>query len=126
MYPTPRFLQFASLLIIFLLLAPALAAQQPESEKKAEVSLAVEPSRITLNAGQTQKFSAHFESAPTGTVVRWVIADEKKAGSSITQDGVFTAGTVGIYHVVAVAMNGEGTVLTSSVAKVTVFGRSEF
>jgi len=120
MRPTPRFLD--SLLIILLSLAPAIAAQP----RQKDVTWAVEPARVTVNVGQTQKFSARFEGVPTGTVVRWVIADQKKAGSRVTQDGVFTAGTVGVYHIVAVAMNGEGAALTTSVAKVTVLGSTEF
>jgi Bacterial Ig-like domain (group 2) len=126
MHSTPRCLRLASLLIFLVSMATALAAQAAPGQKSAEMSLTVQPARVTLNAGQTQKFSAPIEGAPNGTVVRWVIADQKKGGSSITQDGVFTAGMVGVYHVVAVAINSEGMVLMSSVAKVTVLGKSEF
>lgn len=106
------------LLVVLLLLCFAttlLAAQQSE---KQEVSLTIEPAHITLNAGQTQKFSARLVGAPTSTVVTWAVPDREKDGS-VSQDGLFTAKVVGIYQVVAVATNNH-TVLKTAVAKVTV------
>jgi hypothetical protein len=116
-------LRAASLLVFPLLLATTLSAQP--SQKPGTVSLTVEPARITVNAGQPQKFSAHIEGAPVGTVVRWTVFDREREVSSISEDGVFTARIVGVYHVVALAMS-EGTVLKTSVVKVTVLGKSEF
>jgi hypothetical protein len=52
--------------------ATILAAQQGE---KQEVSLVVQPAHITLNAGQTQQFSAHIEGAPAATVIAWAVPD---------------------------------------------------
>src|ERR1700730_17184887 len=43
--------------------------------KTGAVSLTVKPNRITLNAGQTQRFAAHIEGAPTGTVIFWAVPD---------------------------------------------------
>lgn len=112
------------LLWIFpLLVATIFIAQQAPSEKQNNVSLTVYPPRIALNPGQTQKFSAHIEGAPTGTVIRWTITDGNRAGSRISQDGVFTAGKLGVYRVVAFATIGKGTVLKTAVAKVTVLRR---
>jgi hypothetical protein len=79
-----------------------------------------------MNAGQAQRFSAHVEGEPTGTVIRWVVPDRDRDVSSITQDGVFTARIVGVYRVIAVAIVGQNTVLKTAVAKVTVLGKSEF
>jgi hypothetical protein len=90
------------------------------------VSLTVDPARITLIAGQTQRFSAHIEGAATGTVIRWAVPDEQRDVSSISQDGVFTARIVGVYRVIALATIGQSTVLKTAVAKVTVLGQLEF
>jgi hypothetical protein len=90
------------------------------------VRLTVEPARISMNAGQTQRFSAHVEGEPSGTVIKWVIPDKDRDVSNISQDGVFTARIVGVYRVIAVAIVGQGTVLKTSVAKVTVLGKAEF
>jgi hypothetical protein len=119
---THRFARIAALLILPLLIATSLAAQ-PQSK---QVSLIVEPTRVTLAAGQTERFFAHLEGAPAGTVVRWAISDRKRDGNSITQDGVFTAGTLGVYHVVAIATNRESAVLKAVRVNVTVLGNSEF
>jgi hypothetical protein len=116
--------RIAFLLIVPLLLATTLTAQQ--IDKQVDVSLTVEPARMTLNAGQTQRFSAHIEGAPTGTVIRWAVPDEQRDVSSISQDGVFTARIVGVYRVIAFATIGQSTVLKTAVAKVTVLGQLEF
>jgi hypothetical protein len=124
MTTAPCYPRIAFLLIVPLLLATTLAAQQ--DEKQGALSLTVDPARITLNAGQTQRFLAHIEGAPAGTVIRWAITDRKTDGSSISQDGVFTARRLGLYHVVAFATIDESTVLKTAVAKVTVLGQLEF
>jgi hypothetical protein len=124
MTPSSCYLRIAFLLVVPLSLAATLAAQQ--SEKQGAVSLTLEPARITINAGQTQKILAHVKGAPTATVIRWAVPDRERDVSSISQDGVFTARIVGVYHVMAIAIVGESTVLKTGVAKVTVLGRSEF
>jgi hypothetical protein len=123
---TRRFQQIVSLLILPLLLATSLAARVPQTEGRAEMSLTISPARATLIAGQPQKFSAHIEGASAGTVARWAITDGRRDGSSISQDGVFTAGLLGVYRVVAFAVDRDGTVSRVSIAKVTVLGESEF
>jgi hypothetical protein len=96
--------------------ATILAAQQRE---KQEVSLAIQPAHITLNAGQTQQFSAHIEGAPAATVIAWAVPDSERDVSTVSQDGLFTARIVGIYRVLAIATI-NGTVLKTAAAKVTV------
>jgi hypothetical protein len=123
MSTTPCFLRITTLIILSLLIATSLAAQ-PQSEQRSGVSVIVEPARATLVSGQTQKFSAHIEGAP-GAVVQWAITEGRSDGSSIGQDGIFTAGTLGVYHVLAFAVKGDGTVLKAVRVKVTVLGRSE-
>jgi hypothetical protein len=106
-------------LVVFLLLcfaAPILAAQQGE---KQEVSLTIEPAHITLNAGETQKFSARLVGAPASTVVAWAVPYSERDVSTVSQDGLFRAKVVGIYRVFAVATS-NNIVLKTAVAKVTV------
>jgi len=102
------------LLIAPLLLATSLAAQQRD-DKQAAISLTVEPANITLNTGQTQRFSAELKCAPPTTVINWAV---RERGEEIGQDGVFTARLVGIYHVIALATR-DGIVLRAADAKVT-------
>ena len=123
MTTTPCYPRTAFILIVSLF-AATLTAQQ--ADKQAALSLTIDPVRITLPPGQTQRFSAHIEGAPTGTVIRWAVPDTERDVSSISQDGVFTARILGVYHVMAVATFGESTVLKVRVAKVTVLGRIEF
>ena|SRR6266853_5937762 len=101
-------------LIASLLLAIPLAAQQ--DDKQGAMSLTVEPAQITLNTGQTQRFSADVKDAPAGTEINWAV---RESGGNISQDGVFTATIVGIYHVVALATRRD-IVLKQAFAKVTV------
>lgn len=105
-------------LIVPVLLGTTARAAQP-NEKQGTVSLSIDPARITLNAGQTQKFSAHIKGAPPATVIMWAVPDRERDVSSVSQDGLFTARIVGIYHVYAIA-NIHGTGLKHAVAKVTV------
>lgn len=91
----------------------ALPAQQ---DKQESVSLAIRPEQVTLNVGQTQRFSAEVKGAPAATVIEWAV---KESGGNITQEGVFTARSFGIYHVFAFATSGHIT-LRHAVAKVTV------
>jgi hypothetical protein len=114
----------ALLLIVPLWLATTLTAQQ--IDRQAGVSLAVVPARVTLNAGQTQKFSVHIEGAPAGAAIVWAVPDRERDVSSISQDGVFAARIVGVYHVMAIATTGQGNVLKTAVAKVSVLGQLEF
>ena len=83
------------------------------------MSLAIQPAYITLNAGQSQKFSTHIEGAPAATVITWAIPDNERDVSTVSQDGLFTARIVGIYRVLAIATI-NGTVLKTAAAKVTV------
>jgi len=112
------------LLIVSLWVATTLNAQQ--IDRQAGVSLTVDPARVTLRAGETQRFSAHLEGAPAGAVVVWAVPDTERDVSSISQDGVFTARIVGVYHVFALATAGKSSVLRTAVVKVTVLGSSEF
>jgi hypothetical protein len=111
----PRHPRMAFLLLIALLLTTSLAAQQRD-DKQAAISLTVEPAHITLNTGQTQRFSAELRGAPPTTVINWAV---RERGGDIGQDGVFTARLVGIYHVIALATT-DGIVLRAADAKVTV------
>jgi Bacterial Ig-like domain (group 2) len=80
------------------------------------MSLTVEPAQMTLKTGQTQRFSAEVKGAPAGTEINWAV---RESGGNISQDGVFTASVVGIYHVVALATR-RNTVLMQASAKITV------
>jgi len=115
--------RIAFVLMVPLWFATNLNAQR--IDRQAGVSLTVEPARITLNAGESQKFSAHLEGAPAGAVIIWAVPDGERDVSSVTQDGVFIARIVGVYHVLALATI-ESRVLKTSVVKVTVLGKSEF
>lgn len=106
---------FLHLTVLFCFATTVLAAQAA----KPKLSLAIEPARITLNAGQTQRFSAHIEGAPAATVITWAVPDGERDVSRVSQDGVFTARIVGIYRVFAIATV-NGTVLKTAVARVTV------
>jgi hypothetical protein len=101
-------------LIAPLLLAIPLAAQQDDTQ--GAMSLTVKPAQITLNTGQTQRFSAEVKGAPPATAINWAV---RERGGNISQDGVFTARIVGIYHVIALATR-DGIVLRRAVARVTV------
>ena len=103
------------LIVPMLLAATTLPAQQ--NEKRGGVSLTINPAPITLNAGQTQTFSAELTGAPAATVIAWAVRENR--GANISQDGVFTPKAVGVYHVIAFAVV-DGTVLTHAVARVAV------
>ena len=105
---------------LIVLLATTLSAQQSE---KPALSLAIDPPRITLKAGETQRFTAHVKGAPQATRILWAVPDGERDVSSVSEDGVFTARIVGTYHVVAIATI-DGTAL-KAVAKVTVLGQLE-
>jgi hypothetical protein len=124
MSATPCYPRITFLLIVPLWFATTLNAQQ--IDRRVGVSLTVDPARVNLSAGQTQKFSAHIEGAPAGAVIVWAVPDRERDVSSISQDGVFTARIVGVYHVFAFATTGESSVLKTAVVKVTVLGRLEF
>ena len=99
---------------LILIFATTLTAQQDA------ISVTVEPTHVTLNSGQTQKFSADVQGAQPGTEVIWVVM--QKHGGSISQDGIFTAKTVGIYCVVALVIT-NGSVSRSRCVRVTVLGQ---
>jgi len=120
----PYFARIALVLIVPLWFATILRSQP--NEKQRAVSLTVEPARITLNAGETQKFFAHLEGAPAGAVIVWAVPDGERDVSGISQDGAFAARIVGVYHVFALATTGGSSVLKTTVVKVTVLGRPEF
>jgi hypothetical protein len=103
------------LILFVLLVTTTLPAQQ--NDKQEDVSLTVYPDHLTLNVGQTQRFSAEIKGASDPAVIRWAV--EEKSGGNISQHGVFTARIFGIYHVIAFATRGD-TTLQLAVAKVTV------
>jgi hypothetical protein len=105
---------------LIVLLATTLSAQQNE---KQALSLAIDPPRITLKAGETQRFTAHIKGAPTESRILWAVLDSERDVSSISQDGVFTARIVRIYRVLAIATI-DGTEV-KAVAKATVLGQVE-
>ena len=115
MRTSPRRPRIAYLYLIApLLMAIPFAAQQ--DDKQGAMSLTVKPAQITLNTGQTQRFSAEVKGGPAGTEINWAV---RERGGNISQDGVFTARLVGIYHVSALATR-DGIVLRAADAKVTV------
>ena len=101
-------------LIVVLLLAIPVAATQSGSQRA--LSLAIDPPRLTLNVGQEQKFSIEVTGAPAATKIQWLVREH---GASVTQNGVFTARSVGIYHVVALAII-DGHIVKSATTKVIV------
>ena len=80
------------------------------------ISIAVFPAESTLYVRQMQTFTAVIMGTNDATI-RWTVLEP--GGGTITEDGVYTASeSIGIYHVVAVAMsNGERA---QTVVKVTV------
>lgn len=105
-------------LIVLLWLTIPLATQQ--DDKQGAVSLTVEPAYVTLNTGETQRFTADLKGAPAAKEVVWAVRELR--GAEISQDGVFTARIVGIYHVIALAVN-SGMTLRSAGAKVSVLAQ---
>jgi uncharacterized protein YjdB len=102
-------------LMVVLLLAIPVAATQSDNQRTT--SLAIDPPRLTLNVGQEQKFSVEVTGTPTATKIQWLVREHD--GASVTQNGVFTARTVGVYHVVALAIT-DGHIVKSATTKVTV------
>jgi hypothetical protein len=115
----PRYQRIAFLLSIAPLLLAIPLAGQRRDDKQAAISLTVGPTNITLNTGQTQRFSAELKGAPPATAITWVV---RERGGDIGQDGVFTARLVGIYHVTALATK-DGIVQRAADARVTVVAR---
>jgi len=109
--------------LLVLLAAAVLGAQ--DRDRSDQVSLTIYPARVALNPGQTQSFSARVDGAPAGTAVRWTIT-QSTTGASVSQDGVFTTRTLGVYHVVAFVPFGRGPVAKSAVAIVTVLRPLDF
>jgi hypothetical protein len=101
-------------LMVVLLLAIPVAATQSDGQRT--MSLAIDPPRLTLNVGQEQKFSVEVTGDPTAAKIQWLVREH---GASVTQNGVFTARIVGIYHVVALAIV-DGNIIKSAATKVTV------
>ena len=116
---TPR---VASLLLLFVLLLAATALSAQQNERLGVVSLTIGPANLTLNAGQTQRFSARLTGAPAATTIVWAVKEQ--SGANISQDGIFKGRAMGIYHVIAFATI-DGTTLTHAVAKVTVVTHSD-
>jgi hypothetical protein len=102
-------------LMVVLLLAIPVAATQSDGQRT--MSLAIDPPRLTLNVGQEQKFSVEVTGAPAATKIQWLVREHD--GASVTQNGVFTARIVGIYHVVALAIT-DGHIVKWATTKVTV------
>jgi hypothetical protein len=100
-------------LIVPLLLAIPVAAQ---IDSRGTLSVAVDPPHLTLSVGQEQRFSAQVKGAPASAAIVWSVREH---GASVSQDGIFSAKAVGIYHVIALVV-GDGAILRSAVAKVTV------
>jgi hypothetical protein len=82
------------------------------------MSIAVFPPELTLHVGQLQTLTAVITGA-NDAEVRWAVLEP--GGGSITDHGVYTAPeSIGIYHIVAVAMsNGERAQTTVKVTVVT-------
>jgi chitinase len=80
------------------------------------ISIAIFPAEATLHVEQVQTFTAVIMGTNDGAI-KWAVLEP--SGGTITDDGVYTAPeSIGIYHVVAVAMsNGERA---QTVVKVTV------
>jgi len=110
MFPRRRF----SLIVPLLLCVAGTALAQ-----SANAKLTIQPDRITLNAGQSQRFSAHLEGAPAATVITWGVPDNERDVSSVSKDGIFSARIVGIYRVVAIATVND-TVLKTAFARLIV------
>jgi len=124
MTTAPSYRSITFLLIVPLWFVTTVTAQQIDI--RAGVLLTVDPARVTLKAGEAQKFSAHLEGAPAGAVIVWAVPDKDRDVSSISQAGVFTARVAGIYHVFVLATTGKSSVLRTVVANVTVLGSAEF
>ena len=105
MTTAPSYRRITFLLIVPLWFVTTVTAQQIDI--RAGVSLTVDPARVTLKAGEAQKFSAHLEGAPAGAVIVWAVPDKDRDVSRISQAGVFTARVAGIYHVFALATTAE-------------------
>ena len=80
------------------------------------ISIAVFPSESTLYIGQMQTFTAVIMGT-NEAAIEWAVLEPD--GGTVSQDGIYTAPeSIGIYHVVAVAMsNGQRS---QTVVKVTV------
>ena len=109
--------------LLVLLAAAVLGAQ--DRDRSDQVSLTIYPARVALNPGQTQSFSARVEGSPAPNLVHWTITGSP-SGGSITQDGIFTARTLGVYHVVAFVLVGHGPMARTAVAAVTVMRALDF
>ncbi len=117
-----------TVVFLFFLLAAAVLCAQDQNQNKdqpSQVSLTIYPAHIALSPGQTQSFSARMDGASPGALVHWTLTGST-AGASITQDGVFTARTLGVYHVVAFVPVGHGPVAKTAVATVTVIRPLDF
>jgi hypothetical protein len=105
-------------LIVPLLFAISLASQQDANT--GAVSVSVDPAHVTLNTGQTQRFSADVKGVPAGTEIIWAMME--KHGASISQDGVFRANTMGIYHIMALVIS-DGNLVRSRFVRVTALAQ---
>ncbi len=117
-----------TVVLLFFLLAAAVLCAQDQNQNKDQpspVRLTIYPARVALSPGQTQSFSARVDGAAAATLVHWTLTGST-AGGSISQDGVFTARTLGVYHVVAFVPVGHGPAAKSAIATVTVMRPLDF
>ena len=110
---------FATVLAVVLVLplsAISFAPAPRQSVNRDSASVTIKPPEATVHVGQTQTFEAVVVGTQS-TAVRWAV--QERNGGHITEDGIYTAPeSIGIYHVVAVAMsNGQRS---QTVVKVTV------
>jgi hypothetical protein len=118
--PTARFFWSAFFpplfaLLLLTVISPVVAV--PRQDRKATISITIDPRETTVHVGQKFKFSAVVHGGDLA-VIRWAV--DGQGGGSISQDGLYTAPRViGIYYVVALATRGD-TAVARAIAKVTV------
>lgn len=101
-------------------LSVILAFATSDTAQQGAISVSVEPTHVTLNSGQSQKFSSDIRGAQPGAEVIWIVM--QKHGGSISQDGIFTAKAVGTYCVMALVIT-NGAVSKSRCVRITVLGQ---
>ena len=80
-------------------------------------SVAIDPSRVTLNTGQQQVFTVTLTQC-TGSQIAWSVDEGGGSGGAVNSDGVYTApSTAGTYHVRAACASDSRV---NAVAEVTV------
>src|SRR5258705_13192253 len=85
MSTSPSYRSITFLLIVPVWFVTTVTAQQIGS--RAGVSVTVDPARVTFNAGEASKFSAHLEGAAAGAVIVGAVPDKDRDVSRISQAG---------------------------------------